>query len=67
MSGAAVSALPIERSILIVRGHKVLLDAQLATLYDVEISDSAWFSISPADEILKPLRWQLSALRGEQP
>ena len=31
-----MSAQPIERSIIIVRGHKVLLDAQLATLYGVE-------------------------------
>ena len=35
MSHAAVPAERIERSILVLRGHKVLLDAELAALYGV--------------------------------
>ena len=36
MKASLVSAAHIERSILIVRGHKVLLDADLAALYEVQ-------------------------------
>jgi len=36
MSRAAIPAERIERSILVLRGHKVLLDADLARLYGVE-------------------------------
>lgn len=36
MSRAVIPAERIERSILLLRGHKVLLDADLATLYGVE-------------------------------
>ena len=36
MSRAALPAARIERSILVLRGHKVLLDADLAKLYGVE-------------------------------
>lgn len=36
MATSVVPAERIERAILMVRGHKVLLDAQLAELYDVE-------------------------------
>ncbi len=36
MSRAGIPAERIERSILVLRGHKVLLDADLANLYDVE-------------------------------
>lgn len=36
MSRAAIPAGDIERSILVMRGHKVLLDADLAKLYGVE-------------------------------
>ncbi len=36
MSRAAIPAGRIERSILVLRGHKVLLDADLAALYGVE-------------------------------
>lgn len=36
MSRAAIPAERIERSILVLRGHKVLLDADLAALYGVE-------------------------------
>jgi len=33
---AIIPAQRIERAILVVRGHKVLLDSDLAALYDVE-------------------------------
>ncbi len=36
MSRAGIPAERIERSILVLRGHKVLLDVDLANLYDVE-------------------------------
>jgi hypothetical protein len=36
MKASLVSAAHIERAILIVRGHKVLLDADLAALYEVQ-------------------------------
>jgi len=36
MRRAAIPAERIERSILVLRGHKVLLDADLAALYGVE-------------------------------
>ena len=36
MSRAGITAERIERSILVLRGHKVLLEADLANLYDVE-------------------------------
>jgi hypothetical protein len=36
MSGTAIPAERIERSILVLRRHKVLLDADLAKLYGVE-------------------------------
>lgn len=36
LKGVVVSAAHIERAILIVRGHKVLLDAELAGLYEVQ-------------------------------
>jgi hypothetical protein len=36
MSRGAIPAERIERSILVLRGHKVLLDADLAQLYGVE-------------------------------
>jgi hypothetical protein len=36
LSRAAIPAERIERSILVLRGHKVLLDADLARLYGVE-------------------------------
>jgi hypothetical protein len=36
MRRAAIPAERIERSIRVLRGHKVLLDADLAKLYDVE-------------------------------
>jgi hypothetical protein len=36
MKDSLVSAAHIERSILIMRGHKVLLDADLAALYEVQ-------------------------------
>jgi 3-phosphoshikimate 1-carboxyvinyltransferase len=37
MSRAAIPAQRIERSILVVRGHKVLLDAELAALGGVTV------------------------------
>jgi len=32
----------IERVILVIRGHKVMLDIDLASLYDVEINGAAY-------------------------